>query len=347
MAAAVTPRWWGGHKVLAGLVALMLAFVVAMALWASYLNSQIADIPRMDLDVYGSSGFAEGDRAGSERALNILIAGTDARDGETVPELMRDGWQPGVVRSDTIMVLHIAADRGSASLVSVPRDTWTDIPGYGAHKLNAAFSFGGPELYLETMEAFTGLRMDHVVLVGWEGLKDLSSAVGGVDVVIPQDIHDPESGYTWTAGTHRLQGDRALRYVRMRYGMPNGDFDRINRQQNFLRALFDELLSRETLVNPIRLTNSVEAIAQHLTLDASFSNSEVRDLALSLRGIERSDITFTTVPLERYDTVRGQSAVIVDVAQARRLFAAADRDRLRQFLDEEGIDPLPGVGSVT
>lgn len=220
-------------------------------------------------------------------------------------------------------------------------------PGYGSHKINAAFSLGGPELYLETMENFTGLRMDHVALVGWDGLKELTGAVGGVEVVVPEDIYDPESDYTWTAGRHRLEGEKALDYVRMRYGMPNGDFDRINRQQNFLRSLFDALLSRETLVNPIRLTNSVEAIAQHLTLDESFSDSEVRDLALSLRELERSDITFTTVPLERYDTIRGQSAVIVDGARAKRLFAAADREELRQFLDHEGIAPLPGVGSVT
>lgn len=347
MAAAVIPRWWGSHKVLAGLGALLLAAVVAMVLWLNYLNSQIAGIPRMDLDVHDANGSAVGHGGDSGRALNILIAGTDARDGGTVPELMRSGWRPGVVRSDTIMVLHIAADRRSASLVSVPRDTWTDIRGHGSHKINAAFSFGGPELYLDTMEAFTGLKMDHVVLVGWAGIKELSSAVGGVEVVIPNDIHDPSSDYTWTAGTHRLEGDRALAYVRMRHGLPNGDFDRINRQQNFLRALFDEVLSSETIVNPIRLTNSVEAIAGHLTLDASFSHDEVRDLALSLRGLERSDITFATIPLQRYDTIRGQSVVIVDHVQARRLFAATARDELGRFLADEGIEPLPDGDSVS
>ncbi len=280
------------------------------------------------------------------RALNILVAGTDSGTPDELARLVEGGWEPGAMRSDTIMMLHVTADREQASVVSIPRDTWVEIPGHRPAKINAAFSLGGPALYVDTVEAFTGVDVDHVAIVDWAGFRDISTAVGGVDVTVPATVTDTMNDITWTAGQHHLEGQEALMYVRMRYGLGDGDFDRIDRQQNFLRSLLGKLVDEGTVRNPVRLTAAVNAITSSLTLDTSFDNAAVRDLALSLRGLRARDITFVTVPLQAYDKIEGQSVVRVDREAASRLFRAMDRGRLPQYAARTGLQQLPGPGQV-
>lgn len=307
--------------------------------WAVYLNSKISDVPRVALDLDENRRPA---RVTSE-AINILLAGADAGNGPSIAEAVASGeWPAYSHRSDTIIVLHLSADRKKATLVSVPRDAWVEIDGIGMSKINAAFAKGGPSLYVQTLEAFSGLRMDHLAIIDWEGFKELTTALGGVPVYIPQDIYDPSQKVQWTKGKQELEGKKALQYVRMRYGLENGDFDRIKRQQNFLRQTMKQLLSNGTTANPLRLTKSVEAITRYLTVDSEFSNSDIRNLALSLRSLDDEDVTFVTVPQARYDTIDGQSVVIVDDVQTKALFQAVAKDDMDSYIEMYGKEGVLG-----
>jgi LCP family protein required for cell wall assembly len=334
------PGWFRRHKAATGLVGLFLALLLVVIGWAAYLNSQIGDVPRIE------AGIEDAPAGAADDGVNILLAGTDSRRPGELARLVRSGWTPGAMRTDTIMVLHITEARDAAYFISIPRDTWTAVPGHAAQKINAGFSLGGPELYVNTVERFTGIHIDHLAVIDWEGFKDLTKAIGGVDVTVPETVTDSLTGRTWQQGQVHLEGALALAYVRQRYGLPNGDFDRIQRQQNFIRAVIAKLLSKGTLLNPIRLSKAVDNVTGQVTLDSTFSNSEVRDLAISLRGLRTEDVTFVTVPLKKYARIRGQSAVLVDRRTVKELFAAADADRLEQLIKDYQDSVLDPPGKV-
>ncbi len=322
------PGWFRRHKAVTGLVGLFLVLLLIVVGWAAYLNSQIGGVPRID------AGIEDVPAGSGSDGLNILLAGTDSRRPGELARLVRSGWTPGAMRTDTIMVLHVTEDRDAAYFISIPRDTWTAVPGHQSQKINAGFSLGGPELYVQTIEKFTGMHIDHLAVIDWEGFKDLTKAIGGVDVAVPRPVTDSQTGKTWQQGQVHLEGENALAYVRQRYGLPNGDFDRIQRQQNFIRAVIAKLLSRGTLLNPIRLSKAVDTLTAQVTLDSTFSNSEVRDLAISLRGLRTDDVTFVTVPLKKYARIRGQSVVLADRRTVREMFAAAEADELEQHIED-------------
>lgn len=340
--AAARPPWFRRHRVIV-VIAMVLAIVVsAFGGWLVYLDNQISNVPRVALHLEEKHRPQHVTGKAAE-AVNILLAGADAGKGPSIAKAVADGkWEPYSHRSDTIIVLHITADRENAYLVSVPRDTWTKVPGLGMNKINAAFSAGGPSLYVRTLEKFTGLRMDHLAIIDWKGFKELTTAIGGVTITIPEDIYDPSQHVQWEAGRQELEGRPALQYVRMRYGLTNGDFDRIARQQNFLRAFMKKMLSRGTTSNPIKLTNAVEAIVKYLTVDEDFSNGEMRSLALSVRSLGEDDVTFITVPRRRYATIDGQSVVLADRKQTRKLFRAVGNDDLDSYLAEYGRKDVLG-----
>lgn len=337
--------WLRRHKALAALGTILVVLLSAFGIAALYLNAQLGNIPRIDAGIDAATGPGAGE-SDTGRPLNILLAGTDSRRPDELAALVRDGWRPGAMRSDTIIILHLSADRRKADVVSIPRDSWVNVPGQGNQKINAAFSLGGPELYVDTIEDFTGLRIDHLAVVDWEGFKGLTKAVGGVDVQIAQTVTDPRTGKTWKQGPAHLEGVDALDYVRQRYGLPNGDFDRINRQQNFLRAILTKLTARGTMTNPRTLASVTRELGAQLTLDDTLDNRAVRELAWSLRGLESKDITFLTVPIKGYDRIDGQSVVLVDRPEARRLFGAMMSDDLAAYVKERGTPQLPGPAAV-
>jgi LCP family protein required for cell wall assembly len=339
--------WVRRHKAVTGLVVCtLLLFGFAAGAWL-WVDNRLGDIPRVDLGLPNDEG-TDGDQGAPGEALNILMLGTDGRDQTALERMVESGWEPGAMRSDTIMVLHVSADRDEASLVSIPRDTWTDVPGYGLNKINAAFSYGGPKLALETVQDFTGIGIDHVAIVDWEGFKDITTAIGGVDVRVPENVTDSSGKITWQRGTTHLEGQEALAYVRERKSLANGDFDRVARQQNFLRAVMSKLMSTGSVTNPVRLVKTMNATVPNLTVDSSLDNGRVRDLAFSMRDLRTGDITFATVPLDSYATRGGgQSVVLVDQTLVRGMFQAVDDDRLKQFMRNQGLAGLPAPGSVS
>ncbi|MGH3384638.1 MAG: LCP family protein [Nocardioidaceae bacterium] len=326
----------------------LLALIVAMgaaAVW--YVNDTLGSIDRFESAVKPEQRAVRPTAGPAAEALNILLLGTDKGHNEqTIKAELADGeWTRGAFRSDTIMILHIPKDRATAYLVSIPRDSYVDIPGNGRQKVNAAFSFGGPDLALRTIEDLTGVYIDHTAMVDWDGFKDLTTAIGGVEVEIPESF--TSEGRTWTAGTERLEGKRALDYVRTRYGLPNGDFDRIKRQQNFLRATMEKAASQGTLTNPVKLKNLLGAIADNTTVDSGFSTGTMRDLATDLRSIRGDDFVYLTAPFGGYDDVPGVgSVVLLDGPESKALWKALRDDDMGRYLEAYQGDRLGSPASV-
>ncbi len=321
-ASAARPRrgaWVVRHKVVAGLLAVFLVLGVGGGAWLWYLNGLTASIEKFGLTLPDSQRplmAPDPQDPQDPQPLNILLAGADNGPGPGIAEEVAAGqWKPDQHRSDTIMIMHVSADRERVSLVSIPRDTYVEIydetgQPQGRAKINDAFSQYGPSGYLSTVEHLTGLRMDHLAIMDWAGFRELTTALGGVEVYIPETFRDDSQNITWEKGFTELEGQPALQYVRTRYGLANGDFDRIRRQQNFMRALLDKLVSNGTTANPVRLTNVLQAVVSNVTVDDGWESSDIRDLALSLRGIGAEDVTFVTAPLGTYATTKyGESIV--------------------------------------
>lgn len=262
-------------------------------------------------------------------ALNILVLGSDGR---------APGQDPGVdgERSDSVMLLHLPASHDKAYMVSIPRDTYVDIPkhdGQGGKKakINAAFAWGGIPLVVKTVEKFTSVKIDHVIKIDFGGFKTMTDAVGGVDVMVDQTVYDPRSQRTFQAGWNHLDGDAALDYVRQRYNLPNGDFDRMQRQQIFLKALMRKATDSGMLTSPSKLKKFLESAADSMTVDKDFS---LVDLALQFKGIRMSDLAFITMPFSGFEEVNGESVVIVDKKAAGALFEAIKRDKVGNWLKD-------------
>jgi LCP family protein required for cell wall assembly len=340
------------HKVLT-VSALGLALVAGCGsgywMWA---DKQLDAIPRVEI---GIDTPEQKDHHEEKYPLNILLLGADhGQVGQSVAEDLEDGkWTPGQHLSDTIMVLHIPADRESVQLVSIPRDTWVSIDGYpaddGHGKINAAFSYGGPELAYETVENLTGLKIDHVAIIDWVGFRDLTTALGGVRVYVPETFYDSSQRITWEKGWQSLEGDRALQYVRTRHDIPGSkqdDFGRIARQQNFMRAVMGKLLSSDTTHNPVRFTKVLASLSSYLTIDSTWDNDEIRSLAWSLRNLHTEDVDFFTAPFGSYATINGQSVVHLDMPQFRVLVRTIKNDRVGLYAKRYPDNQLAGVTEV-
>ncbi|MBC7276298.1 LCP family protein [Nocardioides sp.] len=315
-----------------GIAFVVLVVAVAGSGWylAHRLDRQVQTV-----DVF--SGLEERPEPASDAAagaMNILLLGTDGRTGgkSTTGSGATGSWTPGEQRADTMMLLHLSADRRSASVVSIPRDSWVRIPGHGKAKVNAAFSQGGPRLSVQTVEKLTGVRIDHVAWVDWAGFEEIGDLLGGVEVYVPETVHDSARDHTWTKGTHLLSGEEALLYVRQRYGLPGGDLDRVKRQQYVLRSILRGLRQSVDPKNPKKAYDLLDIITRHLTVDSGFSGGDLRSLALDLARMSSSDLTFFTAPVAGLGKEGAQSVVHLDARKGRRLWAAMREDEMGVWL---------------
>jgi len=262
------------------------------------------------------------------KAVNILLIGSDRR--SDVPTTGRDapasGWLPGLQRSDTLMILHIAGDRDTAAVISLPRDSWVEVPGHGSNKINAAFSFAGPSLAVATVEKLTHVRIDHLAVVDWNGFKELTDALGGVTVYVPETVHDSARRVTWTQGEHTLDGEEALSYVRQRYGLPGGDLDRTRRQQYFLRVMMAQAAHQGMLSDPRGIYTFLDTLTRNMSVDSEWSVGDMRGLVLSLRGLRPHDVTSLNAPVRGLGREGDQSVVYLDELANRSLWRAVRND---------------------
>ncbi|MGH1550858.1 LCP family protein [Leifsonia poae] len=257
---------------------------------------------------------------------NILLVGDDHRpDGASQAELDQlsttdDG---GGTNTDTMMVLHIPANGKSATLISLPRDSWVDVPGHGMNKLNSAFSLGGggsdptagAKLLIQTVQNLTGLSIDHYVRVSLLGFYTIAQALGPVQVCLNNAVDDPYSGANFPAGVSTLDAKQALSFVRQRHGLPRGDLDRVVRQQYFLSVEAHKFLSAGTLLNPAKLTNTLDAVSGSLETDPGLNFLQ---LAAQLQGLTGGKIQSATIPISGTPTITvdGDDVSIVEVDTA-------------------------------
>ncbi|OQR60272.1 transcriptional regulator [Streptomyces maremycinicus] len=241
-------------------------------------------------------------------AVNILVLGSDSRSGEENQAL--GGGDSSGARSDTAMVVHIDAGRTTATVVSIPRDTLVTRPScplsdggstavaYGA-MFNTAYAVGGPVCAVKTVESITDVRMDHYVEVDFAGFAELVDALGGVTVTTDEDIDDDDSHLHLAAGTHHLDGTRALALARTRHGIGDGsDLGRIGLQQTLVKALLEQIASTDLLTSPTRLYQVADAVTGSLTTDTGLDSlAELTELGRSLEGLSATGLKTVTMPV--------------------------------------------------
>ncbi|MEV3962084.1 LCP family protein [Nocardia sp. NPDC050193] len=263
------------------------------------------------------------DRVGNTAGTNWLLVGSDSRAGlsEEQTSGLATGGEVGDPRTDTIILVHVPPS-GRTTLVSLPRDSYVDIPGYGQDKLNASFAFGGAPLLTQTVEIATGLHIDHYAEIGFAGFAGVVDALGGIDICVPQAINDPLAGIDLPAGCQELNGPQALGFVRSR-ATALADVDRMNNQRLFLSALLEKATSPATLINPFALWPMASDTAGSLTVDKNDHIWDLARLAWALRG----DTLATTVPIGGFaDTDSGNVLLWADPDASRFFEALADGD---------------------
>lgn len=328
---AATPGWRRRHrKPLIGLLVCLLLLCTASLAGVLWLQAKIeSSIQRLPDTFTGLTDRPTRPTTGlAADAMNILVLGTDTRADAPTTGAEAPGWKPGQARSDTMLLLHVDGDRRSASMVSIPRDSWVDIPGHGPGKINWAYSFGGPSLTVETVEQLTDVRIDHLAVVDWSGFEALTDAVGGIDIDIPETVYDSANGIRWEAGRHHLDGEQALLYVRQRYGLQDGDLDRVARQQAFLRTLLAQTLEQELRKNPGQVLDLLDLFSKHASVDEDWSTTQMARLVASLRNLRTADISYLTVPTDGTDMVGDQSVVRLHRSGNRDLWSAVREDRM-------------------
>ena len=320
-----TPRRRRWPRVLAAVVALLGVAVAAVGVYAWRVDRSLTSNITRGFDLPGESPSASGEparpsAAAQTGALNYVLLGSDSSD----PGNQADG------RSDTIMVAHLDRQRNQAFIISFPRDMYVEIPGHGKDKINAAYEIGGPALTMRTLENLTGVRMDHVALVDFEGFIALTDDLGGVTVTNPHAFSS--HGFDYPKGRITIRGEQALWFVRERHSLPQGDLDRAANQRLVIKAIVAKGLSADVIADPARFTGFVGNLARHVTVDNGLTDAEIRSTALSLR-LKSEDIELLQAPLDGFDTTAGgQSIDVVDTAKLAELGRALREDTMAEYL---------------
>ncbi|MDO9495589.1 MAG: LCP family protein [Nocardioides sp.] len=345
-----------GKVVVATLVVLGMVTGLSMVFIARHLSDNLTVL---DISDQLSDRPDKAESNEPQEPLNILVMGSDSREGEgnNIDGLTGDG-----ARSDTTILMHLSADREHAYGVSIPRDSLVTrpecrtkdgetIPGGEDEMWNTAFALGGPACTIQQFEQLTDIRVDHFVVVDFAGFKDMVDAIDGVEVCIPEDIEDPAHGISIPAGTREIRGKEALNYVRARYTLGDGsDIGRIQRQQAFIAAMASKVVSGGTLARLDRLVGFLNAATKSLIVDPGLENVfKIAKLGLGFKGIGLDNIKFVTVPWE-YDTREGYEGRVVWLPEADKVWQkVADDEPLSRRLSSDAINAgeVPGSGSGT
>ncbi|MER5391820.1 LCP family protein [Saccharopolyspora sp. NPDC002686] len=284
-------------------------------------------------------------------ATDVLLVGSDSRtdaQGNPLPNSVLKQLRTeaiGGLNTDSLVVIRVPHGNAQPTAVSIPRDTYADVPGGRPEKINAVYgltknaaaeklrSEGRPEgdveresqqagqrALVQTVQNLTGLRIDHYAEINLLGFYELTEAVGGVEVCLKNATSDKDSGADFTAGRHTISGGDALSFVRQRHGLPRGDLDRIVRQQVFMAALANKVLSTGTLTDPAMVNDLVQAARRAVVLDEGW---EPLGFVEQMQEIAAGRVAFMTMPVANTNARddRGQSIIDVDPAEAHRFFA--------------------------
>lgn len=259
------------------------------------------------------------------RGTTWLLVGSDSRQGLTAEQqqALTTGGDIGNGRTDTILLVHVPSVGSDTptTMVSIPRDSYVTIPGYGRDKINAAYALGGAPLLVQTVEEATGLRLDHFVEIGFSGFAGLVDALGGITMCPTAAVSDPLAGIDLPAGCQKLDGRTALGYVRTR-ATPRADLDRMANQRRFMSALLHRVSSPAVWLNPWRWYSVPHAAAGALTVDTDDHVWDLARLGWALRG----SASTLTVPVGDFSSSNAGSVVVWDHDAASRLFEALASD---------------------
>ncbi|MGA5181957.1 LCP family protein [Streptomyces pseudogriseolus] len=306
---------------------LVLATGVGGYLYLEHLNDNITSVSD---DGASTGGFKK------DQAINILLIGTDKRTGAG-NEGYGDKGSEG--HADTTILLHVSKDRSNATALSIPRDLIVDIPdcptqqedgsekvipGSIGARFNTSLGQGGrtPSCTMRTVTELTGIKPDNFMVADFNAVKTLTSAVGGVEVCLGKDINDPDSHLNLPKGTHRIEGEQALAFVRTRHSVGlGGDLSRIELQQQFLSSLMRELKSNDTLTSPSKMIKLAEAGTEALTVDSQLNSiNKLKDLGMELGKLNVKNLTFATVPVVDNPAEKVKATVVLNDAEAPQVF---------------------------
>jgi LCP family protein required for cell wall assembly len=308
-------------KILIGVAVLLVAAIGAGVLYAATIDRSLTKNLNRGVQLPADESSARPPKEAQETGtLNYVLLGSDSR----------DPGNEGNGRSDTILVVHLNAKRNKAYIVSFPRDMYVSVPGYGKNKINEAFAFGGAPLAVRTLEQLTGVRMDHVVLIDFEGFIRLTEDLYGVTVTNKSAFSS--HGFDYPKGKITIGGEEALWFVREREQLPGGDLDRAENQRNVIKAIVQEGLSVQVISDPGTFIRFVGNVAEHVTVDNDLTDAEIRRTALSLR-LTSKDIELMQAPISGFATTRdGQSIDVVDTAKMAELSSAMKKDKLSEYV---------------
>ena len=348
-----------GRRLVWRVVTTAAAFVTVLTLTAGAVaamaykkyNGQITRV-----DVLSTKDPAIRDAPVQQHAANFLVIGSDTRAGADA----KFGNVAGA-RSDTVMLVHISPDRSKATVISIPRDSWVDIPACtGADgtvvpehsdMFNSAFSVGGPKCTIATVQKLTGIAVTHFVEIDFSGFQSMVSAMNGVTICSPQNVFDPGSGLRLHVGDNHLGGVQALAYVRARETLGDGsDLGRIKRQQIFLGAVMRKATSGSLLGSPARLTKFLDAMTKAITVDKGTSFGDLRTLSQSMQGLDPRHVVFYTAPIANPNysppgtTMTGR--VLLDSVKGRQLYDSVIHDTKPVWVTK-GAKPKPSPGATT
>lgn len=297
---------------------------IAYAIWLA--EREVERIPRADVSVT---------EVANDEPANFLIIGSDTRtfvDNSLEEEQFGDPDEQTGQRSDTMMVLHLDPRRETAVLVSFPRDLWVDIPGEGEDKLNSAYSHGGPELAVRTIESNFDITINHYLEVNFATFRDLVDAIGRVHIFFPTSARDTVTGLSVdNPGCVALDADDALAYVRSRsYEYydgdgewkedPTADIGRIRRQQYFIRSLMSEATAKVTN-NPGRALTLLRKTTKHLRMDEHLDIHDLHRLYQVFEGTDAAAVEMFTIPADLDRSDEGESILVMRGADAEPVLA--------------------------
>ncbi|MGW8886646.1 LCP family protein [Streptomyces sp. NPDC055749] len=316
----------------------VMAFLLVAVGTGAYLVYQHfnGNITAVADDGAGTGGFSK------DRAINVLVIGTDKRTGAG-NEGYGDAGSVG--HADTTILLHVSKDRTNATALSIPRDliinipdcptkqsdgSMKDIPATPGKRFNESLGQyeRTPSCTMRTITELTGIKADHFMVADFNAVKTLTNAVDGVDVCLAKDIDDDKSHLKLPKGEHTLDGEQALAFLRTRKSVGfGGDLSRIELQQQFLGSLMRKLKSNETLTSPTKMFKLAEAATKALTVDDKISDiNQLRKLGMELSSVDMKNITFTTVPVIDNPAEKVKATVVLDEAKAPQLFSMIRED---------------------
>ena len=286
-----------------------------------------------------------GDRPAASSGSTYLLVGSDSREGLSAEDRSRLGTGSSQGRrTDSIILVHVPSGGGKPALISIPRDSYLEIPGEGRNKVNAAFAIGGPALLVETLEDATGLRIDGYVEIGFGGFASVVDSLGGVEMCLPEALADEKAHIDLPAGCQTLDGANALGYVRARYSDPRGDLGRAERQRQFLGAVMREAATPSTVLIPTRWWQFTHSAAEGVFVGEDTSVVDAARILSTMRKVSSDDALSLVVPIASTNaSTSAGSSVLWDDERAGALFTML-REGTPLEVPPEGTDGKPTGG---